>query len=74
MPIPSDDTHSGTKYNTTIQCNITSKGASVTKCYKNMPTEIDSKLISHGNLYCRVPHLQKIKHNFKGTVMCPDPC
>ena len=41
MPIPSDDTHSGTKYNATVQYNITSEGASVAKCYKNITTEIN---------------------------------
>ena len=66
----------------TIQCNITSEGASVAKCDKNITTEIDSKLISHRSFDCRMPpFIQKvIKHNylrsrnFKGAIMCPDPC
>ena len=61
MLIPSDDTHSGTKYNATIQCNITSEGASVAECDKNITTEINSKLISNGSLYYRIPPLTKGK-------------
>ena len=61
MPIPSDDTHSGTKYNATNQCNITSEGASVVECDKNITAEIDFKLVSHGNLYCRIPPFTKGK-------------
>ena len=78
IPIPSDDTHAGTKYSATIQCN--SEGASVAKCDKNITTEVDSKLISHGVFIAEYLHLQKVKcnclrsKNFKGTVMCPDPC
>ena len=57
MPISSDDTHCGTKCNATIQ--ITSEGASATKCYKSITTEIDSNLISHGSLYCGIPLFTK---------------
>ena len=48
-------------YNAIIQCKITSEGASVTECDKNITTEIDSKLISHGSLYCRLLPFTKSK-------------
>ena len=61
MPIPrvhaSDVTQSS--YNTTIQCNITSEGASVAKCDKNITTEIGSKLISHGGLLLQITSIYK---------------
>ena len=41
-------------YNTTIECNITSEGAFIAKYDKNITTEIGSKFISHGSLYCRL--------------------
>ena len=47
-------------YSTTIQCNITSEDASVAECDKNITTEIDFKLISHGSLYCWLFPLQKL--------------
>ena len=57
----------GTKYNATIQCNVTSEGASIAKC-DNITTEIDSKLISYGSLYCRTPPFTKGKgHNYLKT-------
>ena len=45
-----------------VECfKLTSEGACVAEYDKNITTKIDSNLISHGSLYCRIPPFTKSK-------------